>query len=943
MDRRRGKAESAWVRQFSCEDVRPLIVCRGPVRKETMDIFEETGITHYGILISEKDSIVYTYALAPELRMLTDHGRIHRVPDYTGANKEERVQRVRQIIAIARENDYNSVFAGYGFMAEDEEFVAALEDAGLNFIGPCAHTVRAAGRKDEAKRTALSVGVSVTPGVDNATTLTLLAKCPDRTSLLDLADAEGLTVSIADDAPLETLAEALLEASYTAGVDIISIEEIAEQVREQVAGMFTDRPDRRVRLKAIGGGGGKGQRILAAPSADESIPLEKRIADAAAAAPGKLREILNEIKAIGVGDNKNILLELNIEQTRHQEIQLIGNGDWCLSMGARDCSAQMYEQKLLEISVTQEGLASAIDDAEKQDRKEAAAALTSDLAVLRRMETEAERFGAAVGLDSASTFECIVDGDKHFFMEVNTRIQVEHRVSELCYSLKFTNPDDDNDFFMVHSLIETMVLLARHGKNLPKPERVVRKKAALESRLNATDIALSPHAGGLITYWSDPLSDEIRDDQGISLKNPDTGRFMKYKIAGAYDSNIALLVTHGESREDGYRRLSEILRRTKLAGKDLATNLSFHYGLVNWFRGQSVYARVTTRFVVPYLTQLGLLREQARDINLDALYRALEKERLAEAGGKVDDPEEADTLEAATQEAMVRKQNLLLRPLQLLLEDPHLLSGWLSMHRRHFEYEDGRVVWTANPVHVLADTYHYLNMDYRAEAPAAEVIWKQDFDLLAAMQRFYSRVQLKGESEDFRRMDRRLSSENPPEDEDPDHWSRIRAAHPGFQAGFEILSLLPLIAGETGFFELRVLDNLEVHLPQKLLDEKLQKKMRKVLVPPPPVKSDEIQAVCGGMFYPREAPGHDPFIVKGGHFEKGDPLYIVEVMKMFNTVYAPFSGTVDEVLIDSDGIIVSKGQTLFRVTPDEEIEVEDATASAERKRETLQRYLASMC
>ena len=71
----------------------------------------------------------------------------------------------QQIIAIAKDNGYNAVFAGYGFMAEDETMVAAMENAGLNFIGPCSRTVHDAGLKDEAKRTALKAGVSVTPGI----------------------------------------------------------------------------------------------------------------------------------------------------------------------------------------------------------------------------------------------------------------------------------------------------------------------------------------------------------------------------------------------------------------------------------------------------------------------------------------------------------------------------------------------------------------------------------------------------------------------------------------------------------------------------------------------------------------------------------------------------------------------------------------------------------
>ncbi len=80
-------------------------------------------------------------------------------------------------------------------------------------------------------------------------------------------------------------------------------------------------------------------------------------------------KILNEVKANGIGDNKNVLIELNIEQTRHNEIQLLGNGEWAIALGGRDCSLQMHEQKLLEISVTQEALAEEIAKAKKAGLK----------------------------------------------------------------------------------------------------------------------------------------------------------------------------------------------------------------------------------------------------------------------------------------------------------------------------------------------------------------------------------------------------------------------------------------------------------------------------------------------------------------------------------------------------------------------------------------------
>ena len=115
-DRRLANSISPWVQQFSCDELRPLIICRGPIRKEAMDVFDEMGIDNYGILLSEKDSITYPNALAPELRKLTDPNRVHRVPDYSGTNKEERIQRINQIIAIAHDNGYNAIFAGLKFM-----------------------------------------------------------------------------------------------------------------------------------------------------------------------------------------------------------------------------------------------------------------------------------------------------------------------------------------------------------------------------------------------------------------------------------------------------------------------------------------------------------------------------------------------------------------------------------------------------------------------------------------------------------------------------------------------------------------------------------------------------------------------------------------------------------------------------------------------------------
>jgi acetyl/propionyl-CoA carboxylase alpha subunit len=938
-DRRLGKASSAWVRSFACEDLKPLIVCRGPIRKEAMDVFTEMGISHYGILLSEKDSIVFANALAPELRQLTDTSRVHRVPDYTGASKEERVERMNQIVQIAKDNGYDSVFAGYGFMAEDEEFVATLERAGLKFIGPNSNTQARAGKKDEAKRTAVEVGVSTTPGVNNVTARTLVAKHKTRDALLALAKANALELDakVTGNAKLsvEELADAVLMASYAKGLDLYTIEELGEQVRVEVAKMFKEFPQSRVRLKAIGGGGGKGQRILGGSLLSVKNPTAAQIAESAAEAPALTREVLNEVKATGVGDNKNVLIELNIEQTRHNEIQLLGNGKWCISLGGRDCSLQMHEQKLLEISVTQEGLAAAIARAEKAGRKEEAASLRTDLEILKRMEDDAARFGAAVGLDSASTFECIVDRDRYYFMEVNTRIQVEHRVTELCYSLRFTNPDDKNDSFVVESLVEAMALLARHKDRLPKPTRMARFGAAAEARLNATDSSLSPHAGGLIRYWSKPIDGEIRDDQGISMPNPDTGMFMRYLVAGAYDSNIALLLTTGADRLDSYLHLSKVLGRTSLRGVNLATNLQFHYGLVNWFIGQNVMAKPTTRFVVPYLTLVGQLKDEGNKLDIAYAFAEMKKHYMSLVAAEA--PNDPAAVKAMG-EVIDRKFTLLTRAMEKLLEDPHLLAGWLSLNRKNYRIENGKVLWIRNPLGVLNDTYEYLNMGWDPMAPAAEVIWQHDAELLQRSIRFYQQLRATFglRREEFYKLDEILKSEAAQGGYDQPTWDRIRQAHLGFEAGNELIGLLFMLAESVKFFDFRVEANLDVTIPGHLHDPELQARMKKILVPPPQTKADELVAPYGGMFYRQEAPGRPPFVVEGQHFDKGTPLYIIEVMKMFNTVRAQFAGTIDKVIMTgTDGSVVQKGQPLFKITPDERFEpIDPKKIDKERKART---------
>jgi acetyl/propionyl-CoA carboxylase alpha subunit len=781
-DRQLAKSNSEWVRSFSCKDLKPLIICRGPIRKEAMDVFDEMGINGYGILLSEKDSITYTNALAPELRTLTDPDRVHRVPDYTGATKEERNKRIQQIIRIAHDNGYNAIFAGYGFMSEDADMVEAMEKAGLNFIGPCSFTQKSAGMKDQAKRTALETGVSVTPGVNNATSLALFAKY-GKDGLEACAKDNNLNVDFASCKDDEEKALALLAASYEAGIDIIDAADIGAALQVEAKRMLAEKPNNRFRLKAIAGGGGKGQRILQSANSYEGASLEEKVEKAAENVPSLVLECLIELKTNGVGDNKNVLIEMNIDTTRHQEIQVVGNGEWCMTMGGRDCSLQMHEQKLLEVSVTEEELIAAIAVAEAEGKEGELAQLKKDLVILQKMEEEGAIFGQAVKLDSVGTFECIVDGEAHYFMEMNTRIQVEHRVTELCYKLKFTNPDDPSDFFIVESLVEVMALLARHGKRLPKPERIVREKTSVEARMNATNQALQPHAGGIIENWSNAIPGEIRDDQGISTHNPDTDVFMKYHLAGAYDSNIALLLTTGETRMDSYQRLAEILRRTELRGKDLATNLEFHYGLVHWFIGNGINARPSTRFIVPYLTLVGLLKEQANQLDLDYAYGEIRQRYLDENSDQA--AEWAAVLDA--------KKLLFTRPLERLFAEPHYMSGWLSINKKALQMTDDGVQWLENPILLLDRLYHYLNMDYETGKPARYMIWDHDAEILSDAVSFYKALEEKLATQDFAAIEQAIAGDAP-QGFSSEEWASVRSAHAGYMAGTELLAILAHIA-----------------------------------------------------------------------------------------------------------------------------------------------------
>ncbi len=901
------EAESEWLRSFDVSDVKCLVVCRGPVRKEAFEVFDAIGVREYGMLLSEKDSVVYPRCLAPELRDLRFPANVHRVPDYMGVGQAEKLERIAQIVEIAERNGYSHIFAGYGFMAEDSDFVGAIEaSATVRFIGPSSGVIRRAGAKDEAKKLARSLGNTVVPGVDNVSALALLERAGDQKALESLAREHDLDFAWNAEIELDENAEQLLQAGYSKSIELVTIEELQKTAERESHTIWQQYPGKRIRYKCIGGGGGKGQRVVSR-AAETSVAV---------------MDILAEQKVLEPGSNRNFLIELNLETTRHNEIQVIGNGTWSISLGGRDCSIQMREQKQLEFSLTDELLEVA---AQQTDNPAHAANLTKERETLAAMELDGTRFAEGVGLDNVSTFECIVEGFDHFFMEMNTRIQVEHGCSELAYKMRFTNPADPTEFFEVERLIEAMVLLATHGPRLPKPKRILRAISGAEVRINAVNPALQPHAGGVIRGWSKPISFEHRDDQGIGTRNPDTGSFPYYNLAGAYDSNIALVLCDGESRRDNLERLSEILRRMELRGDDLSTSVPIHYGLVNWMLGIEPMLKPNTGFMVPYLAAVGALEILARDVDLDQAVLEL-LDRLPGESAK---------------QALAAQETLLKRPLGRLLSDAHALTGFLGkfdgrLWRRNGEH----IEFAENPILFLRELYHYLNMETVPGKPACDMIWQHDDGLLEDATHFYARAAEAFGTHDWQEITARLDGKRDAAlvGDDDDLWAACQAAHRGYQVGAPLLMIVPRLGVLSEMLDIQVNDALEPVFPEKFLDEDRAEEFRRALAPPPKASTNEIVTPMGGSFFAREAP-HLPILVdEGEHFEEGQPLFIIEVMKMFNKVLAPFAGTIKKnLLTDSDGSVVKAGQVIFEIEPDEILVVEsEAEIAARRSKLTLE-------
>ena len=355
---------------LAVERMRTLLICRGPIAFETLEVYRRLGWLLPHAVVSSKEWIADGPRTAPWISDLpADH--VHYVQEYDD---------VETILNVADQYAIDAIYPGYGFLAERADFAARVESAGLRFIGPTPETLRAVGDKDAAIQLARRLGIPTIPGDD---TLVDFARSSDQAAIAE------------------------------------------ETVRRSLA-MAAQYPGFPIRLKHPGGGGGKGQRVLT----PEELGSEK----AAEIIRDVLAKVWSEmgVSQPQADGRKGVLVELNIPRPLHWEVQILGDGETVVHFAARDCSVQNHGyQKFIEMALHPAAIAHQIRRLDPKRDSERIQSLCNRRQTLERICADARRLGQAVQLRGAATVEFLVDeqGDP-YFLEVNPRIQVEHAVTE---------------------------------------------------------------------------------------------------------------------------------------------------------------------------------------------------------------------------------------------------------------------------------------------------------------------------------------------------------------------------------------------------------------------------------------------------------------------------------------------------------------------------------
>jgi acetyl-CoA carboxylase biotin carboxylase subunit len=360
------------------------------------------------------------------------------------------------IIATAEVTDAEAIHPGYGFLSENADFAERVERSGFTFIGPTPESIRMMGDKVSAKQAMIRAGVPCVPGSEGALP-------DDPKEIIKIARAVGYPVII----------------------------------------------------KAAGGGGGRGMRVVHTEAALVNAVQTTR-AEAGA--------------AFG---NPQVYLEKFLENPRHIEIQVLAdehkNAVW---LGERDCSMQRRHQKILE-EAPAPGIAR------------------------RVIEKIGDRCSAAcrkMGYRGAGTFEFLFENGEFYFIEMNTRVQVEHPVTEMVTGI---------------DIVQMQIRIAA-GEKLPFTQRAISLRGhAIECRINAEDPFKFTPSPGRITMWHAPGGPGVRVDSHV---------YTNYFVPPHYDSMIGKIIVHGDTREQALARMRIALSETVVEG--ILTNIPLHRELM---------------------------------------------------------------------------------------------------------------------------------------------------------------------------------------------------------------------------------------------------------------------------------------------------------------------------------------------------------------------------
>ena len=360
------------------------------------------------------------------------------------------------LISAAEVTDAEAIHPGYGFLAENADFAERVEKSGFTFIGPTPENIRTMGDKVSAKQAMIKAGVPCVPGSDG--------ELPD------------------DPALIKRIAKAV-------GYPVI--------------------------IKASGGGGGRGMRVVHTEAAlVNAVQMTK--AEAAA--------------AFG---NPAVYMEKYLQNPRHVEIQVIADTfKNAVYLGERDCSMQRRHQKVIE-----EAPAPGIP------RK-----------LIERIGERCVTACKKIGYRGAGTFEFLYENGEFYFIEMNTRVQVEHTITEMITGI---------------DIVRTQIMVAA-GEKLPFTQRQIEFKGhAFECRVNAEDPYKFTPSPGRITMWHAPGGPGVRVDSHV---------YNNYFVPPNYDSMIGKIITYGDTREQAISRMRTALLETVVEG--INTNIPLHQDLM---------------------------------------------------------------------------------------------------------------------------------------------------------------------------------------------------------------------------------------------------------------------------------------------------------------------------------------------------------------------------